>query len=522
MGDSVEPARKSDASPKGQLDNDFEKQVGRVEMTADLKRRLATRHLMMLGVGGTIGTGLFIGTGSAIAKAGPAGCLLAFIWVGTLVYSVMVGLAEMATYMPVTGGFTVYASRFVDPSLGFAMGYIYWFSWCITFALEMTITGLIIRYWLPEVSLSIFVGVFWVAITALNVLPIKMYGEIEMWLSSIKVITVIGFIIFGICIDAGAGQDGVIGVKNWQNPGAFAPYLLDQMGNNEALAKFAGFWAVLVQAGFSYQGTELVGVGAGETHNPRKTVPQAIKWVFWSIITLFVLTVFIIGLLIPYTNEALSSGENNASGSPFVIAVDLAGVRVLPHIINAVLLTVVLSAAIANVYSGSRVLVGLAEEGLAPRWMMKTTSWGVPYYAIACTAIWGLLGFLNESEGGTTVFNWLMNISGVAGFISWTSINVSHLFFRRALSVQGIPAEQLPYQAPAQPWLTWYGIFFNVIIILTQGFTSFLPWSVSEFFVAYVSLILFALLYIGHKAWTRCGFVKAHEADLITGTYPDE
>lgn len=226
--------------------------------------------------------------------------------------------------------------------------------------------------------------------------------------------------------------------------------------------------------------------------------------------------------VIPYTNEALSSGENNASGSPFVIAVDLAGVRVLPHIINAVLLTVVLSAAIANVYSGSRVLVGLAEEGLAPRWMMKTTSWGVPYYAIACTAIWGLLGFLNESEGGTTVFNWLMNISGVAGFISWTSINVSHLFFRRALSVQGIPAEQLPYQAPAQPWLTWYGIFFNVIIILTQGFTSFLPWSVSEFFVAYVSLILFALLYIGHKAWTRCGFVKAHEADLITGTYPDE
>jgi amino acid transporter len=193
-------------------------------------------------------TGLFIGSGGALATAGPAGALIAYIFVGTLVYSVMVALGEMATYIPVSGAFTVYAARFVDPSLSFAMGWIYWFSWAITFALELTASGLIIQYWAPDLNIGIFVGVFFVVISALNYLPVSFYGEIEFWFASIKVITVIGFLIFAICIDAGAGQNGYLGFKTWQNPGAFAPYLVE---DNEALARFVGFWAVLITAGFS-------------------------------------------------------------------------------------------------------------------------------------------------------------------------------------------------------------------------------------------------------------------------------
>ncbi|KAH0141710.1 amino acid permease, partial [Aureobasidium melanogenum] len=379
---------------------------------------------------------------------------------------------------------------------------------------ELTASGLIIQYWDANLNIGIFIGTFWAVLTLVNFLPVSFYGEIEFYFASIKVLTVIGFMIFAICIDAGAGQHGYLGFHTWKHPGAFAPYIVE---DNNALAKFVGFWAVLIQAGFSYQGTELVGIAAGETSNPRKTVPAAIKKTFYRIVFFFVLTVFFIGLLVPYDNPNLVSGHTDASSSPFVIAANLAGIKVLPGLINAVLLCVVLSAANSNVYSGSRILVGLSEQGSAPKWLGRTSARGVPYYAVAITAAFGLLGFMNESNSGGKVFNWLVNITGVAGFITWTCINISHLAFMRALAARGVSRDTLPYKAMWQPFFSWYGVFFNILIILTQGFTAFMPWNTSDFFVAYISLILFAVLYIGHKLVFRQPLVKPIEADLDTG-----
>ncbi|KAG8623498.1 hypothetical protein KVT40_008474 [Elsinoe batatas] len=496
--------------------SDVEKAIDHgVGKSAQLQRRLKSRQLQMIAIGGTIGTGLFIGSGGALTTAGPAGTLIAYAFVGTLVYSVMVALGEMATYIPVSGAFTAYASRFVDPSLGFAMGWIYWFSWAITFALELTASGLIIQWWAPSLNVGIFIGVFWILITGLNMLPVSTYGEVEFYLASIKVITVIGFMIFAICIDAGAGQNGYLGFDTWKTPGAFNPSPL--VPDSPSLGKFVSLWSVMITAGFSYQGTELVGIAAGETTNPRKTVPAAIKKTFYRIIFFYVLTVFFIGLLIPSDNERLASDDTNASASPFVIAADLAGVKVLPSIINAVLVCVVLSAANSNVYSGSRILVGLAEERSAPAILKRTTASGVPYVAVLSTAAFGLLGFMNESASGGEVFNWLLSITGVAGFISWTCIGVSHIAFMKASKAQGVARESLPYTTWGQPWFTWYGVVFNILIILTQGFEVFVEWSTSDFFVYYISLILFVVLYVGHKAVFRKPFVKAEEADLDSG-----
>ncbi|KAK3049577.1 lysine permease [Extremus antarcticus] len=374
----------------------------------------------MIAIGGALGTGLFIGSGGALATSGPAGTLIAYAFVGTLVYSVMMALGEMATFIPVSGAFTTFAARFVDPSLGFAMGWIYWFSWAITFALELTASGLIIQYWAPSLNIGIFIGVFWIVIFLINLLPVSFYGEIEFYFASIKVLTIVGFLIFGICINAGAGQQGYIGFKYWHHSGAFAPSLLEQVNGNLPLAKFVGFWSVLIQAGFSYQGTELVGIAAGETDNPRKTVPAAIRKTFYRILFFFVLTIFFIGILIPYDNKQLLNGTTDAAASPLVIAAKLAGVSALPDIINAVLLTVVLSAANSNVYSGSRILIGLAEQRSAPKLLLRTTKGVVPYVAVAFTAAFGLLGFMNESSDGGTVFDWLLNITAVGGFIAWT------------------------------------------------------------------------------------------------------
>ncbi|OJJ42612.1 hypothetical protein ASPZODRAFT_76554 [Penicilliopsis zonata CBS 506.65] len=480
-----------------------------------LQRRLKSRHLQMIAIGGTIGTGLFISSGTALAHAGPAGALIAYIFVGTIVYSVMTSLGEVATYIPIAGSFTSYCARLVDPSLGFAMGWIYWFNWASTFAVELTATGLIVQYWDDKLSIAIFIAIFWLLITLLNFLPVSFYGELEFWFSSVKVVTVLGFLIFGICIDAGAGQHGYLGFHTWSNPGAFAPYLIS---SSPATAKFVGFWAVLIQAGFSYQGTELVGVAAGETANPHQTVPAAIRKTFIRILVFFVLTIFFIGLLVPYDNPDLLTGTSNASSSPMVIAARLAGVRVLPSLINAVLLTVVLSAANSNVYSGSRILVGLAHEGFAPDFFRWTSKQGVPYISVAFTALFGLLAFMNVSTSGGTVFNWLVNISGVAGFITWASINGFHLAFMRALRARDISRDTLPYRAVWQPWLAWYGLFFNVLIIFTQGFTCFIPtFNVSDFWVAYICPLLFVILYLGHKLVYRTTFISPLQADLDMG-----
>ncbi|KAL4801550.1 amino acid permease/ SLC12A domain-containing protein [Aspergillus unguis] len=505
-------------SSSGLDDADYEKYGAGPESNPlpDLKRKLKSRHLQMIAIGGTIGTGLFISSGSAVSTAGPVGALIAYAFIGTIVFSVMTALGEVATYIPIPGAFTSYAARLIDPSLGFAMGWIYWFSWAITFALELTATGLIIQFWDKDINIAIFIAVFWVVITLFNLLPVSFFGELEFWFSSIKVITVIGFLIFGICMNAGVGKEGYLGFRYWVEPGPFVPYT---GVSPDSTAKFVGFWAVLIQAGFAYQGTELVGIAAGETENPRKTVPSAIRKTFFRILFFFVLTIFFIGILVPSDDkDLLNSSGNDANSSPLVIAVRRAGVSILPDIINAVLLTVVLSAANSNVYSASRILIGLAQEGFAPRFFKKTSKHGVPYYSVAFASAFGLLGFMNVSSSGSTVFNWFLNISSVAGLISWASILGCHLAFMRALKARNISRDLLPYKALWQPWYSWYGLFFNVLIIITQGFTAWIPeFSVTDFFVAYISVILFVVLYLGHKIVYRPAFVRPIDADIDTG-----
>jgi amino acid transporter len=463
-----------------------------------------------------VGTGVFIASGGSIATAGPVGALLAYTFVGTLVYAVMLSLAEMSTYLPIPGAFTQYASRFVDPSLGFSMGWIYWFSWSLTYALELTAAGLVIQWW-TDLNIGVFITIFWVPITMINFLPVDVFGEFEFWFSLLKVIALVGFWMFSICINAGVGDQGYIGFKYYDEPGAFAPYLTD--GRK---AKFVAFWAVLIQAGFAFQGTELVAIGAGESANPKKTMPRAIRNTFWSIFLLFVFTIFFIGILIPYDNESLTLGNTNAGSSPLVIAAQLAGVKVLPHIINAVLLTVVLSAASSNVYSSSRVLVGLAERHCAPQFFKLTSKRGVPYVATAISSAMGLLAYMNLSSNGGEVFAWFLNIVSVAGFIAWSCVCICHLRFMDALKAQNIDRDTLPYKSWGGRALAYYGLVFCVTITFTQGFTAFVPWNTEKFFIAYISLILFAVLYVGHKVVTRTPFINPAEADLFTGAFQEE
>ncbi|RSL42007.1 hypothetical protein CEP54_015634 [Fusarium duplospermum] len=462
-----------------------------------LERGLHGRHLQFIAIGAAVGTGLFIGTGNALATAGPGSLLIAFIFVGSLLFSVMVALGEMAAYIPVAGAFTTYATRFLDPTFGFAMGWVYWFSWTITFALELTAAGLIIQYWDKDLNIGIWIAVFWVLFTMANFLPVRWFGEFEMWFSSIKVITIIGFVIFSICVNAGVGQQGYLGFKYWGTPGAFAEHLAEG-----ATGRFIGFWSVMITAGFSYQGSELVAIGAGETKDPQKMIPSAMRWTFWG------------GLLLLHLDRLLPRPQHpiHKRGSSQRIS------RRFSFPSRHLLLTAVLTAANSDVYSSSRILISLADSGHAPAFLKKTNRFGTPYYAVGFCAIFGFLSFLNLSNDGTVVFNWFLSITSVAGFIAWAIINVCHIRFMKALSFYQIPRSSLPYVAPFQPYLSWYGLIFTVLIIITSGFEVFIEWDTSKFFTNYISLILFVVLVVGHKLLFRTKMVPIQEMDIVTGS----
>lgn len=200
----------------------------------------------------------------------------------------MAALGEMASWLPMSSGFTGYATRFCDPSLGFALGWTYWFKYIIVTPNQLTAAALVIQYWVDRdrINPGVFITVFLVVIVAINYFGIKFFGELEFWLSSIKVITICGLIILSLVIALGGGPDhDRRGFRYWNNPGAFNDYIMDG-----AAGRFLGFWSTMVTAVFAYLGTELVGVTVGEAQNPRKVVPRAIKLTFYRILIFYVLS----------------------------------------------------------------------------------------------------------------------------------------------------------------------------------------------------------------------------------------
>ncbi|CAR23878.1 amino acid permease [Lachancea thermotolerans CBS 6340] len=459
-----------------------------------IQRALKPRHVSMIALGGTIGTGLFVGIANPLRDAGPVGSLISYLFMGSLAFFVTQSLGEMATFIPVASSFTVFTRRFLSPALGAANGYMYCFSWCITFALELSIVGEIIQYWTLGVPNAAWIIIFWVPISLSNLVSVKFYGEFQFWIALIKVIAIVGFLIYCLCMVCGAGKTGPVGFRYWRNPGPWGDGIISK---SKSEGRFLGWVSSLVNAAFTYQGTELVGVSAGESANPRKTVPKAIRKVFLRILLFYVGSLFFIGLLVPFNDPKLDSTANYSASSPFIIAIQNSGTRALPDIFNAVILTTIISAANSNVYVGSRVLYGLAKEGLAPKIIGRINRHGVPYICVGIVSLFGFLGYLSVSSGSAKAFDWLLNITAIAGFFAWLFISLCHIRFMQALKYQGISRDDLPFKAKLMPWGAYYAAFFILLIIIIQGFTAFAPkFNVSNFFAAYVSVFLFIAVWV--------------------------
>ncbi|KAH8647643.1 amino acid permease/ SLC12A domain-containing protein [Xylariales sp. PMI_506] len=471
-----------------------------------LRRALTARQVQMIAIGGTIGTGLFLGSGKSLATGGPASVLIAYAIVGGIVYTTMLSLGEMAAFIPVAGSFCTFAGRFVDDAFGFAMTWNYWFNDAVSTASDLVALQLVFAFWttnFPGWAISL---IFWVVLVLANIITVKAYGELEYWLSLLKVITIVVFIFMGIAVNCGGNVDHhYIGGENWHLPGA--PFV----------GGIGGFASVFVTAAFAYGGTESIAITAGETKNPTRNMPRVVKNVFWRILLFYILSILLIGLDVPYNYPNLSSKVT--ATSPFTIVFEMTGAKAAGSVINAVILTSVLSAGNHALFAGTRLMYTLAMEGHAPRVFGRLNRNQVPWVAVLSTAFIGGLCFGSSYIGAGELWTWLQNLVGVSNQLSWIAIGITSIRFRRALEVQG-KTHLLPFRNWTYPVGPWVCVILNIVIVLVQGWNCFSPtFSAVDFVSYYIELPLMLVMYLGWKLVKRTRYVKLSEMDLDTDVH---
>lgn len=483
-----------------------------------VERGLKSRHIQFIALGGTIGTGLFLGIGTAFANAGPVSVLLGYTFTGVAVYGMMQSLGEMSTWLPLPGAIPQYCARYSDPALGFAVGWNNWYQCAITLCAEISAAAVLVGFWDTEqkVNPAVWISLIIILILVLNIFAVSIYGEAEFIFASIKIITILGLLICSCVIWLGGAPDhDRRGFRYWKE-GAMKEYV----GKGDS-GRFAGLWSTLVNAAFSYGGVEMVAVAAGEAANPRKNIPKAVRRVFWRILFFYIFGSFFIGVCISSNDDALTN-ESGARASPWVIAMQNASIPVLPHIINAVILTSASSSGNAFLYTGSRYLFGVAQNGQAPRFLLKCSKNGVPYYCVGVTAAISLLTYMSVSTGANNVFLWFQNLTTIAQLFTWCCICITYTRFKKALDAQGVDRNTLVFRSPFQPYTAWAAFTYFVLIIIFNGFAVFAdtPWGsdqLTSFFTAYIGVPIFFGLFVFWKILKRSKPVNPANADIWSG-----
>lgn len=483
-----------------------------------LKRGLKSRHVQFLALSGAIGTGLFVGSGQTLSLAGPLSALISYVVTGFNLYAVINSMGEMATWLPLPGAVPVYAARFVDPALGFTLGWNYWYQFAIGVPIEISAAAIVIDFWHNTVPVAVWITILFIPMVILNCLPVKFYGETEFVFGAIKLTTIMGLILLMFIIDlGGAPNHDRIGFRYWDHPGPMNEYL-----ETGALGRFLAFWKVFISATFSYGGSEMVVVAAGETENPRRNIPKAVRRVFWRIAIFYCLSILLIGMCVSSTDprllSAIQSGAPGVTASPFVVAIVNGGISGLPSVINAVVLTSAWSAGNSFFYASSRVLYATALDGKAPRFL-TFEKFGVPYASVAITAALSCLVYLNVSSSSSEVFFWISNLSAVSTLIVWSAISFTYIRFHQGMKHHGVPRSSMPFRAPFQPFLAYFSFCFCIIVAIFNGFDCFFPgkFSAKSFIPPYIDIPIFLGLFFGYKIAYKTKFVSLQDMDLWSG-----
>ncbi|KFY46601.1 hypothetical protein V495_02368 [Pseudogymnoascus sp. VKM F-4514 (FW-929)] len=483
-----------------------------------LKRGLKARHVQFLALSGAIGTGLFVGSGQVLAVAGPLSAFLAYAITGANLFAVINSMGEMATWLPLPGAAPIFASRFVDPALGFTLGWNYWYQFAIGVPIEISAAAVVIDYWPNSVPTVVWITIMFVLMVFVNCLPVKIYGETEFVFGAIKLTTIVGLILLMFIIDlGGAPNHHRLGFQYWRNPGPMNEYL-----ETGALGRFLAFWKVFIQATFSYGGSEMVVVAAGETENPRRNIPKAVRRVFWRITIFYVLSILLVGMCVSSKDErlvnAISANLPGVHSSPFVIAIENGGISGLPSVINAVVLTSAWSAGNSFFYASTRILYSTALDRKAPQFLTYE-KFGVPYACVAITTALSCLVYLNVNSSASDVFFWISNLSAVSTLIVWSSISITYIRFHQGMKYHNIPRSSLPFKTPFQPYLAYFAVIFSMTVALFNGFDAFFPgkFSAKTFIPPYIDIPIFASLFLGYKFVMKTKFVKLRDMDFWSG-----
>ena len=410
----------------------------------DLAQGLKQRHVTMLSIAGVIGAGLFVGSGHAIAAAGPA-VLLAYAAAGTLVVLVMRMLGEMAVASPDTGSFSTYADRAIGHWAGFTIGWLYWWFWVLVIPLEANAAATILHAWFPGVAIWVFTLVITLLLTATNLFSVKNYGEFEFWFALLKVVAIIGFIILGLAAIFGFMPNSqVSGVSHLFDTQGFMP---------NGLGAVLG---AMLTTMFSFMGTEIVTIAAAESKNPGKQISKATNSVIWRIFLFYLVSIFIVVALVPW-----NAGELAEVGS-YQTVLQLMGVPHAKLIVDIVVLIAVTSCLNSALYTSSRMLFSLSKRGDAPAMAQRTTSSGTPHYAVLLSTAAAFLTVFANYVAPAQVFEFLLASSGAIALLVYLVIAVSQLRMRRQRMARG---EQIDFKMWAFPVLTWATIFFIVGVL---------------------------------------------------------
>ncbi|KAK6514755.1 hypothetical protein TWF506_007121 [Arthrobotrys conoides] len=487
-------------------------------------RQLKERHVQLIGIGGTIGTALFVAIGRGLALGGPASLFLGFTLWSTVVLCVNNCLAEMVSYLPISSPFIRFAGRFVDEAFGVATGYNFFIFEAMMVPFEIVATTFILSFWPGSTSVhpAIIISLIIVVYTLANMFTVKWYGEAEFWMALGKVILIVGLLIFTfITMLGGNPLHDRFGFRYWSNPGAFAEFY-----HTGTLGRFMGFLACFIQASFTIAGPDYVAMAAGETQNPRKTLPRAFKGVFFRLTTFFVLGSLAVGVLVPYNSQELvdiyllGKPTAGAAGSPYVLAMQRLQIGVLPHIVNALVFTSALSAGNSYVFCASRCLFGLALEGKAPKIFTRTNKVGVPIYCVGLVMCFSLLAFLQLSAGTAKVLNWFIGLVTSSQLMNYAVCSFTYIKFHRACIAQGLDRkDKLPFCGMFQPYAAYYSLFFTFIMTFVGGFAVFLPgfWSLPTFFFSYTMPFMFPVIFLIWKFTKKTTWKRSKDVDLVEG-----
>lgn len=546
-----------------------------------IQRKLKVRHLHQIALGGTLGVGLLLSSGKAFTIAGPFGCLLGFTITGAVVVSTMLSFCEIVTLIPLCGGVSGIASRFVDDAFGFALGVLYWFTYAISLATEITASAIMLSFYksldIPGPKTAGWLTLFFVFTLSLNLFDIRVYGEFEFYSTIIKLLILLSLMIYMVILNTGGSGPlhEKIGFKYWDSRksdlanditfGLFRPTFdvndvglgsLDGIGGN--LGRFLQVLIASVVASYAYVGTESVIIAGSESRNPRKAIPSATKNIYLRIVLFYIIAIFLVGLnvysgdprLLRYFASSkvnkvtieeqdrivsiLSGGHcnsymfhwagfSNGNQSPWVMAIQNAGVCSFAAAVNGFLLYFALTSASSQLYTSSRTLYFMSIQNKAPKIFSLCTKRGVPYTSVLFTMAFGLLSFLSVQNNTALVFERLVSLCATSGLLVWSCMCLSYIRFYYALKMRpdiiSRDDTDYPYSAPFQPYLAYLAMTVSLILMFAAGFVVFLKgqWSTAFFFSSYGSLMLFSICYIGYKLLRGSKLHRLDQIDLDSG-----